>query len=280
MTCVKHGVVATASAGVLALSAFAGSARAVTIPPTTVLDPVTVNGAVEISLADYAVALTAPGTKYLNPPIFIPDGDGVATAACTAAGYCDYGTGVISATLGGNPSVKLGATPANNGGGDSSLFMSYQVEYVGTPGDTVGAVVHVNDTIDQFGDSAAIAEMTVSGINGTVYSAYDCSASPEAAFGCGTAPSATFTDQAVTLYDNTVYTVDLSLQIYAHDPVLAAIDPTFTTPAGAGGYFIFSPGITSGVPEPATWAAMLIGFGGVGAAMRRARRERWSVAAA
>ena len=31
----------------------------------------------------------------------------------------------------------------------------------------------------------------------------------------------------------------------------------------------------SAVPEPATWAMMLLGFGGIGAAMRRQRSSRW-----
>jgi hypothetical protein len=32
--------------------------------------------------------------------------------------------------------------------------------------------------------------------------------------------------------------------------------------------------LTTGVPEPATWAMMLVGFGGLGAAMRSARRRQ------
>lgn len=259
----------------LAFFAAAGQAHAVTIPGTTILPPVSVNGDVAISLADYAVALTAPGTKYLTPPIFIPDGPGFATAACTAAGYCDYGSGEISALLGVDPQVLLSASPANNGGGGSFLDMSYEVEYVhhgAMPGATVGATVHASDTINQAGDSAAEAVMTVSGVNGVIYDAYNCSASPEAAFGCRAIANVPFADQGVTMVENTVYDVDLSLQIYARDPVLASIDPTFTAPASAGGYFIFSSGISSGVPEPASWAAMLLGFGAVGATMRRTRR--------
>jgi hypothetical protein len=268
-----------AASGFIALCAAAGNAQAGNIPGAPVLDPVSVNGVVEISLADYAVVLTAPGTKFLNPPIFIPNPGGVASAGCTAAGICNYGTGIISATLGANPMVLLGATPANGGGGDSSLFMSYEVEYYDPgvkPGTTIGALVHTSDEIMQggAGDSAAQAVMTVSGINGGVYTAYNCATGPGAAFGCSSSvPNAPFADQAVTLVANTIYDVDLSLMIYAKDPVQVSIDPTFTAPAADGGEFIFSPGITSGVPEPATWAVMLAGFAGVGCAMRSSRRR-------
>jgi len=39
-----------------------------------------------------------------------------------------------------------------------------------------------------------------------------------------------------------------------------------------GGGFFYTP-VTGAVPEPATWAMMLLGFGGIGAAMRRRRKE-------
>jgi hypothetical protein len=45
------------------------------------------------------------------------------------------------------------------------------------------------------------------------------------------------------------------------------VDPMITVPTGYE--LILSPGI--GVPEPASWALMLAGFGSLGAAMRRRR---------
>jgi hypothetical protein len=38
--------------------------------------------------------------------------------------------------------------------------------------------------------------------------------------------------------------------------------------------------VTSAVPEPATWAMMLVGFGGLGAAMRTSRRAKAAAATA
>jgi hypothetical protein len=59
------------------------------------------------------------------------------------------------------------------------------------------------------------------------------------------------------------------------------VDVNFITPIAHGGTDYFSleedvslsKGGTFGVPEPATWALMLMGFGGMGAMLRRGRRE-------
>jgi len=56
------------------------------------------------------------------------------------------------------------------------------------------------------------------------------------------------------------------------------VDPMFTVPAGYE--ILFSPGIQNGVPEPATWAMMLVGLFGVGGMVRRARREATCVSKA
>lgn len=57
---------------------------------------------------------------------------------------------------------------------------------------------------------------------------------------------------------------------------VALSNVTFTTPGSANvtGRFTF---VTAPVPEPSTWALMLLGFGAIGAAMRSPARRRTSV---
>jgi hypothetical protein len=52
----------------------------------------------------------------------------------------------------------------------------------------------------------------------------------------------------------------------------SSMSMTYTDARGGGG-------VGPGVPEPATWAMMLIGFGGLGAQLRRRRANRLSLAA-
>ena len=51
-----------------------------------------------------------------------------------------------------------------------------------------------------------------------------------------------------------------------------------TTNSGSGFALGGTGGMGGGVPEPATWAMMLVGFGGLGAAMRSTRRKQAAVA--
>ncbi|MBT9474077.1 MAG: PEPxxWA-CTERM sorting domain-containing protein [Phenylobacterium sp.] len=42
----------------------------------------------------------------------------------------------------------------------------------------------------------------------------------------------------------------------------------------------FTTGLSSAVPEPATWAMMIVGFGAAGSMVRSARRRRGAIYAA
>ena len=100
-----------------------------------------------------------------------------------------------------------------------------------------------------------------------------------AAAAAGAAPNTSFTFDGLTIV--------LNEQLFSGDSVTTnAIDVMFNGfPVGTGfksGNLIFAstsasfPGAganVGAVPEPATWAMMLLGFGAVGSAMRRSRRK-------
>ena len=93
-----------------------------------------------------------------------------------------------------------------------------------------------------------------------------------------------FISQNLSLPVGQILTVSMAAQAYvaqATDTISVAIDPVFTLLAPYDNEYtiLFSPGIlnTAAVPEPSTWAMMLIGFAGLGWAGYRARRTALAV---
>ncbi len=91
-------------------------------------------------------------------------------------------------------------------------------------------------------------------------------------------PTSTFTggfrlvDTPLDLITDHPYQVFLTTEMSLGDypgTATAFVDPTFDVPDGYT--LVLSPGISNGVPEPATWAVMLVGFGALGGVLRRRR---------
>jgi hypothetical protein len=78
---------------------------------------------------------------------------------------------------------------------------------------------------------------------------------------------------------NVIYRV--SLQVETDGDGSSYIDPTFTIDPSYQNYsLIFSAGVVSGVPEPSTWAMMLVGFAGVVFMTYRRRNQASALTAA
>jgi hypothetical protein len=73
-----------------------------------------------------------------------------------------------------------------------------------------------------------------------------------------------------TIRSNTVYEMVLSADSTGDGIASVTLDSTLSSPDKTG-TFVFSPLVTGGVPEPATWAFMLLGCGAAGSALRRRR---------
>jgi len=248
-----------------------------------------------------AASLTGGAARALPPPIPLPPAFSyeyfglnyaVNVQTSTTIGVLDYtggpgcgGVCTASSALGNNPSVGIDVDEVTDGasGGYVAADLSYYVALSG-PGVVNGQSYNVVLTAhDAPGGGVADAEAYIA--LGTVYSGThtfstivyqdtDCFVRCAEGIGNFTDPKP-FGATPVTLVGGDTYL--LTIQDYlgawpTGGQLTASIDPTFSTTAPGVG-FAFSPGVTSGVPEPATWAMMLVGFGGVGAAMRRSRRK-------
>ena len=75
--------------------------------------------------------------------------------------------------------------------------------------------------------------------------------------------------------------ISIGPQLYADGPVPSLLTGTFKLGnpfGGPGGYTLNVTQLAAAVPEPGAWALLILGFGAVGAALRRARTVRTRLA--
>ena len=189
----------------------------------------------------------------------------------------------LTTTLGSDPSASININEiayANTAGGKAEAALGYYVAYLGTDGEH-SVTVHTADLIDNAGDVPFEDELTI-GQADKYYSFFnnfltkdldeaDCNDN------CVVHPP--ITDTVFQMKANTLYFV--LLDVFMKPGVTGTqntltLDPTFSD-NGAGGKFVFTPGVTdavAAVPEPASWAMMIAGFGVIGARMRRRTSSR------
>jgi hypothetical protein len=198
------------------------------------------------------------------------------------------GAGLASAVL--SPFVNI-STEVSAGPGVASLLASGDISYFfavvgGTAGDSVPVLVHAGLNVDATLSGTASASIVVT----TNFS------NPEAEVCAGTSCTdegdfgGTLSVLAESGQFNTIHLTAGSEEAFSEggtagasaDPLIT-IDPSF---ADAAEYsIVVSPGVANAlppamaVPEPSTWAMMLLGFAGVGFAGYRANRKSLSTAA-
>jgi hypothetical protein len=208
------------------------------------------------------------------------------------------GTCTATTQLGASPSVSATVNEVyfdiyRTGGGGVQAQLAYYVEYVNAAG-SYAVNLHATDSLSA-PDGAAVSASLLFGQAGASTASFNNFASltfqeahcvngcPSPGFAIPTA--AAFTpDNQVQMVANTLYLIQLDLAFRptaSGVQISGLIDPTFSTSA-SGGQFIFSPGVfdaTASVPEPGTWAMMLLGFAGIGfMAYRRKSRPALMVA--
>ena len=255
----------TAAVASLSIHCAAGASEIGGVP---ILPDATISGSVGIGIAANGAVLTGPGM-----------------ASLPAAFAGDWGFASLQASLGASPTIAITYDSVKefqgSGGGAGSLTLNYWAQYYNpnaVAGSTVDATLFTGDSLFQSGSSSVSAQLFIEGPTGVIFLAQHCQSGRNGCDGGGNSFGSPFPASAnIQLLQNVNYRVNLLLQVsgFGIPPVdgiaNGVIDPSFSAPAGVGGRFIFSPGVTGtdAVPEPAAWSLVIAGFALAGAALRR-----------
>lgn len=244
------------------------------------------------------IALALPGAvsyQYfgLNYANNIRISNAVGTLVYTGSPGCGL-TCTASSQLGAKPSVSVTESEVlfdrfGTAGGQVQSSLGYYIEFLSAPG-TYNVNLNAIDSLRAVDGSPISASLRfgLAGPSTSLFNNFSTVLFQEAdcVNGCPSpgfaVPTGSFLpNNQVQMVANTLYFLQMDLLIDAHPSgvqVSGLIDPTFST--AADGKFVFSPGVLGqsapAVPEPSTWAMMLLGFGSLGVAMRRRRREAFA----
>ena len=179
------------------------------------------------------------------------------------------------------PRVEIsGSTSASSYIVNADSYMTYAFAILS--GQTGYANVLINSTagVNGVGSYTATAEVDLVGHGGPLVYAHACN---NVGY-CSNVYTASV-NKATSIQMNHIYTFRLHVNAhttYSNSEFFAFADPTVTfDPAYQipdGAHIVYSPGFTPGVPEPASWALLLTGFGLVGGMARLGRRTKLAVA--
>jgi hypothetical protein len=246
----------------------------------------------------FSTAPTSAATIPITNTVVLP---GITAGVYAEAGitFGDFETATLNAPPSMLPlkataqNLDAGAAAAAAGGSDPAIAISVSAggDVVGSSGAPVPVDLKSSITGTLISGSAdgvvalASASLVVVNPSGNLVSGSYLPAPPQP----------TTVDTVIDLFPNTIYGVSLQALAFAlcgaQDEfgtttcdgnlasASAAVDPTFMIDRGfadASQYqIVFSPGVSSAVPESGTWAMMLIGFAGLGyAAFRQGRNKR------
>jgi hypothetical protein len=246
-------------------------ALAVIIPSTTPLPNALAQESMDLNVLSATTTQNAIGTLNYN-----------SNPGCAAAGAACYATTTLNGPAGG-PAVIVNINQNGTGGGEANYAeIYYYVTYNGSGPVTI----HMSDTLNAAGLARAQAYFGFApanlGFSGPIsyglsyvgsdgstdgpllYNLTDCVGGCINGVGVDNAtnghPLGNIAN--VNMASGVTYLVDIWVDVSPANGVASAeLDPTFTAPNGT---FTFSAGVQSGVPEPSTWAMMILGFASVG----------------
>jgi hypothetical protein len=151
--------------------------------------------------------------------------------------------------------------------------LTYHAAIVGLPG-LVNMGLQASESTDRSGQAGTAASLSLAGLAGGGTALYEA--------GFSTLPNDLTIDTTLAVQADVIFEVQMQINAgaFASGSAQASVDPVFSVPAGYS--LEFSPGVgnlASTVPEPPTWAMMLLGFAGLGFAGYRASRKSGALAA-
>ncbi len=236
-------------------------------------------------LANAAQAQTAtlPAASFSGGIRYFPFTENFGTTNANSAIHSDtLGTVGATADLASQKVSAYGNSTAIGAGLIANARLKYYfVLLAGTPG-SVHVLIDTSTTASGYGSYFAESEVDLNAKDGSLNAvlAYShacnavgfCNPNANHYLGGGNLP---YLIQANKIYgitllvDGHTTNADSGFSAFA-DPIIK-LDPAFAAPSGAT--FSFSPNLpVIAAPEPASWAMMLVGFGGLGAMTRSRRR--------
>jgi hypothetical protein len=231
---------------------------------------------------DAAVAYEYFGISYQQ---YVAYGFTVGALDYTGGAGC-AGSCVATTALGADPSatISIDEVPANGGAGG---YAEAIVGYFFTPSTSGTVYLHANDVMVPSASGASSQAIVIVGpassygspytltyYSSVLYEDTDCTNGCLAGVANVDSPQPLPANQALAVVGGTEYYVYENITISNATnagQLFAEADPSITS--GTPGLTLaFSPGVAA-VPEPSTWAMMLLGMAGLGLMLRMRRRE-------
>ena len=275
-----------------------------------VIGPVSNGFAVDISPSSDLPDATVSGSIELNPGFYVATGvttpvNGPGLTSVSQTSSDSSASASINILTSPSPGLFLTAATSSTGGAGftniGTITLTYSMEILGQTGtvpvqiDADGEQQIISEAPDNYTSTTTLySGLTISGMgygtSGALFEVNSSFTDYENQTTKNATTSASFSTSQVygNLFEtNTIYTVSVFVHIDPFEDYYSGntdysvyVDPQFIITGNDPSAYslIFSPGIgngpINGIPEPSTWAMMLLGFGGLGFAVHRRATSR------
>ena len=227
--------------------------------------------------ANAGVTGTIPAT-YISRGISFASSYSNSSNALGVVSYSSIVDGSASAGAYATPLSRADVSGASGAMGTTviaDVYMTYSFVILSSQVGFADVLIDANSGANGVGSYSAFADVDLVGVT-TLAHAYACNNTGYCSNKYTSGGTRAFSLRLNKFYTFRLHanghTVIANSSFYAFADPTVTFNPAFTAPADA--QISFSPGFAPGVPEPASWALLLAGFGLVGGMARRDRQIR------